>query len=306
MEQDTVLEYWEKSKLLDGAKDKRKLANLLENQKLFNASGEPKNTIKINFNLFKTITIPLITRLCNEFVLFDLINFDVLTRPVQNVSYRESKTNMTKEFEMAAKTRWLKTNWNQNRLNELYDSELTKSDAEAKFFLEFYDSIYNEMEMEIIGDLSRNVGESRDFEWKNVALLLDNILIRSRSIEKTSGQSAEWIIIPTEIFNEIKNLQEFVKLEEFDDKSVKIQKAGKLFNKLYVYVCPQLPDLEVLIGNSNYGYFYYPFILFGGITEANPNYPDIYGLFLRYGKKLVDNSNYSKITISGYSFKKEV
>ena len=306
MEQDTVIEYWEKSKLLEGAKDKKKLAHLLENQKLFNASASINEKIKINFNLFKTITIPLIARLCNEFVLFDLINFDVLTRPAQNVSYRESKTNMTKEFELAAKTRWLKTRWKQDRLNELYDNELTKSEAEAKFFLEFYDSIYDEMEMEIIGDLSRNVGAQSEVEWKNIATLLDNILIRSRSIEKTSGRSAEWVIIPTEIYNEIKNLQEFVKLEEFDPKSSKIQKVGKLFNNLYVYICPQLPDLEILIGNLNYGYCYYPFILFGGIVEANPTYPDNYGLFFRYGKKLVDNSNYSKITISGYSFKKEV
>jgi hypothetical protein len=304
MQQDLLVEYWEKLNLLEGAKDKKKLANILENQKTANTfvHDKLKDDDRINLNLFKNFTIALIKRLCVDFPLFDMINFDVVAKPVQNISYKEAKTNSTKEIEIVAKTRFWKTRWNQGRLNELYDTELTKLDAEAKFFMEFYDSIYNEMEAEIVGDLSRNVGSFLEIEWKNIGNLLDNILIRSRSLEKESGRSAEWIIIPVEIYNEIKTIPDYFNFENLVESS-KIQKVGQLFNSLDVYVYPELPDLEILIGNTNYGYFYCPYIPFTLIEGL----PDVnwYGLLMRYGKKLVDNSHYSKIIISGYSFKKE-
>lgn len=332
VKKDSNQQAWEKTGLLEGYpdKDKAKLAALLENQRVFNTAITLTEECKIDRETFKRLTIPLVARFMKEFVFFNLISHETLIAPTGKFKYKDLTNNAIKDMEIVAKSRFMKLRWNQDKLNELYEQNQSRIGAEMEFLDGFNESFQLEIQQEIYKDLSNNSGSVSDVDWKNINNLVDAILIKSSSIEKKIGKSANWIIVPVEIFEELKNSSDFT-LQKGLNNSSKLQKVGRLSNKWDVYVNPIVEDLEIVLGykeEMNTGYVYCPFILIGGvINEKLPigedyqtPYPiddplptdhksiigrvNEYAMITRYGKKLINKDNYAKIVISGYSFKK--
>lgn len=306
-----IFSKWEKTTLLESAKtqeSKTKLAQLLENQKVFNDSFQIPEGVEVNKDLFNRLSLPLITRIFGNFVLSELIGFNALSGPTEIFKYRDS-LNSLKIIEATAKTRWMKTTWKQSVVEELYKTMPNSLHAESEWFHELYENVNLDIQQEILKDLYKIAPYNVNLYWRNVNNLVDTILITSSSIEKKINRSANWIVVPIEIYNELKESSDFNLGEELNVNSKKLQKVGRLSNKWNVYVDPNVEDLEILLGYKgeefDAGYLYCPYIVLLGMAKVKVESMDNdYPMFYRYFKALPNKDYYSKIIISGYSVKK--
>ncbi len=307
-----IFSKWEKTKLLESAKtqqSKEKLAQLLENQKTFNDSYQMPEGVNVAKDLFNRLSIPLVSKIFGNFIFSELIGFNVLSTPSELFKYRDS-LNSLKTIEAVARTRWMKTTWKQNTLEDLYKKNVTGLDAESEWFSDYLcENVNLDIQQEILKDLYKVAPYNVNLYWRNVNNLVDTILITSSSIEKTINRSANWIIVPIEIYKELKESSDFDPGLEFDFNFKKVQKVGRLSNKWNVYVDPNVEDLEILLGYKgeefDTGYFYFPYIVLSGMAKVEvENMDNDYPMFYRYFKALPNKNYYSKIIISGYSAKK--
>lgn len=301
---------WEKTKLLESAKTKEskiKLAQLLENQKVFNSSFQMPEEVSVSKELLNRISIPLVSRIFSDFILSDLIRFESLKSPTDNFKYRDLQKNINKNTELIAKTRFWKTQWNQSKLEQLYKETPLGLDAETEFFGDLYNDLKLELEQEILKDVSKVAPYNVNLYWSNVNLLVNTILIASSAIEKKINRSANWIVVPCEIYEELKKSSDFDLTLEFDSNNNFLQKVGKISKKWNVYVDPNVEDLEIILGHKgdefDSGYLFCPYIVLGGLSKIEGE-DSVYPMFLRYCKTIMNRDYYAKIIISGYSFKK--
>lgn len=281
---DEIFKKWNSLGLLNSAKNnyhKEQLANLLENQNLLNKTSTN--------DFFKRLSIPLLIRIYSNFIGFDIASVQTILSPVSKIKYRD-KMNKLQDVDIKAGVSQLRS--------KLYSN--THQDVDIKLVEELSEDILMELNLEVISDICNNVGTTMTHFWKSPQNLADAILIASAQIVKKIGSQANWVIVSTDIADELKKLKDdWVDADNILESNRIVKKIGKLSRKWDIFVDPLMSNNCILLGfkGDEYmsGYIYCPYL------GLNPLNGEEYKLVSFKGKKLIDSGYFSKINLENYS-----
>lgn len=281
---DEVFKKWNDLGLLNSAKNnhhKEQLANLLENQRLLN-----KTT---NNDFFNRLSIPLLIRVYSNFIGFEIASVQTILNPISKIKYRD-KMNKLQDIDIKAGAVKLRS--------KLYSN--TNQDVDVKLVESLSEDILMELNLEVISDICNNVGTTMTHFWKSPQNLADAILIASAQIVKKIGSQANWVIVSTDIADELKKLKDdWADIDNIQESNRMAKKIGKLSRKWDVFVDPLMSNNCVLLGfkGDEYmsGYVYCPYL------GLNPLSGEEHMLVSFKGKKLIDSGYFSKINLENYS-----
>lgn len=284
-----LINQWTKSGFLDGLEpiDQWHLAVLLDNQSKYN-DFKMANIDESIVQSFKKIALPLTYRLYNSLTIKNLISYSPISPQITRVQYRDLSNRMT-NFEANPGTEWFSNFGNYGYGTDL-KSNVEKAEEINEITLRF-------INREILGELL--MAKTVEHEWINAKHLFDMFLVASSQIERKIGRQANWIVVSPAIFQELKNLPEFVAIDEEPSKLLYL--AGKLFNRWDLYVEPTMENEDILLGHKSndptcMGYFFSIFIPF--MLQGSRDLPM---LGMRRMNRIINFDYYSTIKLINYS-----
>jgi hypothetical protein len=274
---------WGKVGFLKGITDPfvaRQLAELLENQRLWNEAENSSN------QTWRRCSIPIVRRAFGEnFLGYKLVSVQT-ARKAQDYIYWTSDSRIRSALS-PARTRFISdVDWEQPTVAEggfeyRGESYSVGLDVEAEATFNFSKEYSHEISREIITDLL-SVCKNKECEYKGPEQLFSLIEGMSAYV---GGVESNWIVASPKI---CEVLQPQVKDGKF---------AGRW--DLYEF---DVPNEKILLGYKNFknhydtGYIYSPYLPFTLLEKDNvPN-----GMLTRYNKKLVDANFYGSITLSNF------
>jgi hypothetical protein len=317
-------EKWGKIGLLQGIPDPymtRQVARLLENQLLQNEQREnfhlPDGAFSTwNEPQWKRVSIPAIRRTFgSSFLPSHLVSVQAMSKLQDNFYYTGLDERQNSVL-LSAKTRWIGAEW-WKPVDTHYNL-----DQEANELAIFCQRYVNEVNVEVIKDLTNNSGSYAKAEYVDPDHLLSLVNGMSSYIAaKLKGREASWIVANP---NVTAILKPYVKEWKEDEKvadsnedmqnyvALSVKYRGLVNDKWKLYEHVHQPLEKILMGHKDSrnhyfsGYFYCPYLPF----EASPGYvkgqekqPNI--IWARYGKKLVEANFYGVIDVSGIEPKKK-
>jgi hypothetical protein len=283
-----ILAKWESTGLLKAARtdhQRKQLAKILENQRLFNATDAAKD------NFLKRCSYPIICRIFGNLPVFDLISFQAMDSLEFKVIHKD-KYGHPQQAALAPKTRRFGTTWNYEATDDL--------SVTTKIVEEVSQEISMDLSREIIADLANVAATTVVREWKP-SNLFDAILLASAGISKRVGHSANWIVASQPLAMEIAKLEEWVPVEN-KESNWSLKKVGKLSKKWDVCVDPLLENSNMVLGfrGDEYmsGYYYCPYVPLRKLEDGQ--------LLCRLGKKLIEAGFYARISFENYYTEEEI
>lgn len=265
-------------KLTKNHHHKVQLACLLENQRIFNELAELENRL----------AIPVLIRVFNNFIGFDLVSVQALNAPSSKFQYRDAN-NILRYSEIAAHTRFLQTWLEKDRL----EGDLK---SQAKFIEDLAEAVLFELNSEVVADLRQVAATTISHQWKTPQNLLDSLIITAAGVSKKVGRQANWAVVPRELATELSYLKSDWQTSNVKPSDTNIYKAGTIAKRIDIYVDPMTADYGILMGykGDDYqsGYFFCPYL---PIQIEEDRY-----LKVRHGKKLIDNNFYAQILVENY------
>jgi len=308
-EANSIVSRWEKTNLLAGIEsvaEQQQMALVLENQRLFNEVLFKEFENKTDEHLtteevtkrdtvarFARISIPLIRRIFGEFVPFKLVSVQTLLNSTGKLYYMD-QMGIIRETEVIAKNGIFKSKMNQAPMTEY------SLDEEAQRCADCAVAITTEITRQVLVDLRLNAGSVLEHKWTGPEQLFDMTVLCSTAVDKKIGRSANWIVTSPMLadyltdFGPLENAH-----EQLDRPCYRGTLVGAANKKWNLYVDPVFPN-QILMGykgadNLTPGYFYNPYI----VLSNGPNYSESGTIITRYGKKLLNNSHYARIDVSG-------
>jgi hypothetical protein len=282
-------EKWATTRLLQGIDDQfimRQTAQILENQLIFNENSKELSP------RWKRISVPIHRRVWGPFMGNEWVSVQAMKKPEENVYYMslEEKTIPTI---LTAKTRNLKTSWEEISTGNL--------EVEANAVADFSLKLFNEYSREILNDLYNNAGTKATYPFKDKEDLLSLIEGMSSYIGAKIKRDATWIVTSSKIVETLN--QEIERSLEEDDEDT-LRYAGKLKN-WKVFEDKEFPDGRILMGHKDNRNHYMTGYIFAPLYPVAP-YKDIMEFegkkvnpcHGRYGKKLVNPDFYGVLEIN--------
>jgi len=283
-----ILAKWESTGLLKAARteyQRKQLAKLLENQRIFNGTASATD------NFLKRCSFPIICRIFGNLPLFDLISVQAMETPESKITHKD-KYGHPQHVTVAARMRQFSSFWNYSPESDLQQT--------TKIVEEISQELVMDLSREIVSDLANIAATTVVREWKS-SNLFDAILLASAGIAKRIGQSANWIITSQSLAVEIAKLEEWESVSNTESNWT-LKKIGRLAKKWNVYVDPLLENSNMVLGfrGDEYtaGYIYCPYVPLVRLDNGQ--------LYLRTSKKLIDASFYARISFENYSLEEEI
>ena len=271
---------WNKVGLLKGISDPflaRQLAELLENQRLWNEKENSSN------QTWRRCSIASVRRAFGEdFLAYKLVSVQTVRSP-QDCIYWTNSDFRIKSALSSVKTRFVSSvSWDQPKVvNGKFLEYRGKSyergiDAEAEATQNFAKEYSHEVSREIITDLL-SICTNKDCEYKSpeqLALLIEGM-------SAYIGKESNWVVASPKICEVLKS---------------QLDENNKLLGKFNFYEF-DVPNDKILLGYKNpknhyeTGYIYSPYLPFTLLEN---------GLLARYNKKLVDSNFYGSITLLNF------
>lgn len=275
---------WSKIGILKGISDPfiaRQLAELLENQRLWNEKEDSNN------QTWRRCSIASVRRAFGEdFLGYKLVSVQTARSPQDYIYWTNSESRIRSALS-PVRTRFVTTvSWDQPKVIDgkffEYRGEtyLMGIDAEAEATFNFAKEYSYEVSREIIADLF-SICLNKDCEYKNPEQLVSLI----EGMSSYVGKQSNWVVASSKISEVLKS---------------QLDENGKLAGKLNFYEF-DVPNDKILLGYKNSknhyetGYIYSPYLPFTLLENGLEN-----GLLARYNKKLVDSNFYGSITLSNF------
>jgi hypothetical protein len=269
---------WNKVGLLKGISDPfiaRQLAELLENQRLWNEKEDSSN------QTWRRCSIASVRRAFGEdFLGYKLVSVQTARNPQDYIYWTNSDSRIRSALS-PVRTRFITSvSWDQPKVVEgkffeyRGESYSTGLDAESEATYNFAKEYSHEVSREIVADLL-SVCANKDCEYKSPEQLASLIEGMSAYVAKESN----WVVASPKICEVLKS--------QLNDG-----KLGKL--NFYEF---DIPNDKILLGYKNpknhyeTGYIYSPYLPFTLLEN---------GLLARYNKKLVDSNFYGSITLLNF------
>jgi hypothetical protein len=338
---------WGATGLLKGIEDKYvkiELAALLENQRKHNddIEGTDENA------QFKRVSIPVVRRVYSEaFIGWELVSVQTSQSP-QPIVYNSDQYGNLKESNISCKTRGLHSYFPVVKIlgevdeekyvktplahsttnpedNIFYDggfaqtlketniakNATTALDVEAELSAWVAANLCNEINAEVIYDLTNHAKTKTDYVWKNSNHFTESLYMLSSVCERECLKAPNWFVISKNLVDEIKTQENFKSIPEKSYLAEsKINKVGVLNDRWNVYSNSGTEN-QVLCGykgkHYDAGYQYCPYIPMvetGYVAVSESLHRK--RLMMRYGKRMWNNGFYAAMEVEGFKPTEEV
>lgn len=300
---------WGRTSLLDGFEHEYiqgEMALLLENQRLINEISTDSGDMA----QFKRISIPLVRRVFDPkaCLAWELVSLQTALGPTAYLLFQRPDGDHYEEI--AVYTRRIKCLWQMPTYDNIREQHDLDKEADMTAVLAI--EICNEINEEIIGDLSNNVGIHEEIKWKDAESLWSCLQVLFDSFEQKFGKKPNWIVANKALATELKKHADFEssKPEDYhmrrvDREKLTCRRTGTLNKDIVLVECDYLLPHDILVGykdgHCGSGYVYAPYVPFTRtpvVLDPQSFEPKV-GLLTRYGKRLsVGGSQfYAKLTV---------
>lgn len=314
---------WEQYGILRDLKDeyhRRMMAVLMENQRLINEVAF-ENDDGLEANQFRRLSIPLVRRVFGKAPFLDWVCVQPMLGPTSDL-FMKSITGEWVDHALAAKTRFLKTEWPQDSIDKFVNvpaEPATRLNYEVEITAILASELADELCHEVIKDLCNNCTmETFTLDEGSIqSRTLNNaISYGSHNLRGSLGRNqANWMIVSEKMYDLLRSEPAYG-LTEKDDMTwttvSRVFHVGSLKNdtgEWAVYCDRDFADNNILFGYrgdwQEAGYFYTPYVFLTKTPPVErPGGVKAYPLMTRYGKfiKRGGSNYYRLVTINNVVF----